>query len=109
VDTAKSGHLLRLNRNNFGRAIRWLTGHCFLNRHNHLLNPADTPNPQCRLCDFEQETSSHIICQCEALSHTRYFHFQDLFLPLAPIPYIKQLTNYLDDSNINSLELLPHE
>ena len=39
VDTFASGHLLKLTRNDFGRAIRWLTGHCFLNRHNHLLYP----------------------------------------------------------------------
>ena len=36
VDQIKSGYLLRLNRDDFGRAIRWLTGHCFLNRHNHI-------------------------------------------------------------------------
>ena len=109
VDPVKSGHLLRLNREDFGRAIRWLTGHCFLNRHNHLLYPLEHPTPTCRACDWDQETSSHIICECEALSHIRYFHFQERFLPLAPIPIIRQLTSFLKDPNIITLELVPHD
>jgi ribonuclease HI len=109
VDAAKSNHLLRLNRDDFGRAIRWITGHCFLQRHNNLLNPNDTTSPQCRLCNMEQETSSHIICQCEALCLIRHFHFQEFFLPLSPLPYIKQLTSFLNDPRISTLELLPHD
>ena len=50
ADPVKSSHLLRLNREDFGRAIRWLTGHCFLNRHNHLLYPLEYPSPTCRAC-----------------------------------------------------------
>jgi ribonuclease HI len=107
VDPVKSGHLLRLNREDFGRAIRWLTGHCFLNRHNHLLYPLDYPSPTCRACGWEQETSSHIICQCEALGRIRFFHFQEFLLPLAPIPLIRQLTSFLTDPRIKTLETLP--
>ena len=109
VDSPKSNHLLRLNRDHFARAIRWLTGHCFLNRHNNLLHPTETIDPQCRLCNMDLETSSHIICQCEALCLIRHYHFQEFLLPLAPIPYIRQLTSYLDDPRIHTLESLPHE
>ena len=109
VDIPKSKHLLRLNREQFSRAIRWLTGHCFLNRHNHLLYPTEYPDPQCRLCNLNEETSSHIICECEALCYVRYFHFQELLLPLSPIQYLKQLTSYLSDLRISSLEHLPHD
>ena len=109
VDPNKSGHLLRLNREDFGRAIRWLTGHCFLNRHNNLLYPREYPSPTCRACNWEQETSSHIICDCEALGFIRYFHFQEFLLPLAPIPIIKQLISYLNDPRISTLETLPHD
>ena len=38
----------------------------------------------------------------------RHFHFQESF-PLSPIPYIKQLPNFLNDPKISSLELLPHD
>ena len=54
-------------------------------------------------------TSSHIICECEALGLTRHFYFQDFILPLAPVTNIKHLTNYLNDPTINSLETLPHD
>ena len=109
VDPVKSNHLLKLNKDDFGRAIRWLTGHCFLNRHNHLLDPFKYPSPTCRACNLEQETSSHIICECEALGHIRYFHFQEFLLPLAPIPITRQLTSYLNDPRIYTLETLPHD
>jgi hypothetical protein len=102
-------YILRQNRDNFGRAIRWLTGHCFLNRHNHLLHPLEHPSPTCRACGQEQETSSHIICDYEAISFIRYFHFQEFLLTLAPIPIIRQLSCFLDDPRINALEILPHE
>ena len=105
----QSNHLIKQPRDTFGRAVRWLTGHCFLNRHNNSLNPTEFPNPNCRLCNWDQETSSHIICECEALGLIRHFHFQELLLPLAPIPKIKQLTSYLNDPRINSLETLPHD
>ena len=108
VEPLKSAHLLKLNREDFGRAIRWLTGHCLLNRHNHLLYPTEFPTPTCRMCGWEDETSSHIICNCEAITHTRYHHFQELLLPLAPIPIMRQLTSFLDDPKIHSLETLPH-
>jgi hypothetical protein len=88
--------------------MRWLTGHCFLQRHNYLLQPNENTSPQCRLCNMEQETPSHIICQCEALCLVRHFHFQEFFLPLSPIPYIRQLTSFLNDPRISTLELLPH-
>jgi ribonuclease HI len=109
VDPVKSNHLLKLNKDEFGRANRWLTGHCFLNRHNHLLDPFKYPSPTCRACNLEQETSSHIICECEALCYIRYFHFQEFLLPLAPIPIARQLTSYLNDPRIYTLETLPHD
>jgi hypothetical protein len=107
--TAKSSHLLRQNKDNFGRAIRWLTGHCFLNRHNHLLHPLEHPSPTCRACGQGQENPSHIICDCEAISFIRYFHFQEFLLPLTPIPITRQLTSFLNDHRIINLETLPHE
>ena len=69
-----------------------------VNRHNNLLYPTEYPNPNCRLCNSKAETSSHIICECEEVCIIRYFHFQTIVLPLAPIPIIKQLTSFLNDS-----------
>ena len=65
------------------------------------------PPPSMR--NLAQKSCFHIICQCNTLSHVRHFHFQEFLLPLLPNPYIKQLTSYLDDSRIYSLESLSHD
>ena len=109
VNTSHSRHLIKQHREDFGRAARWLTGHCFLNRHNNLLYPTEFPISTCRLCNWKPETSSHIICECDELCLIRYFHFQTMTLPLSPIPIITQLTSYLKDPRINSLEVMPHD
>ena len=43
-----------------------LTGHNTLRRHLHLLGLSDSP--LCRRCGAEEETSAHILCECEALA-----------------------------------------
>jgi hypothetical protein len=43
-----------------------LTGHNTLRRHHHLMGLTDSP--LCRKCAAEDETSAHILCQCEALA-----------------------------------------
>ena len=55
----------------------WLTGHCFLQRHNHLLQPLPLqPLPHAD-CGWEQETSSHIICEFEVKhGHLIYYRLE---------------------------------
>jgi len=42
-----------------------------LNLHLHLT---------CRKCDTEEETSAHILCECEALASLRHTHLGSFFL-----------------------------
>jgi hypothetical protein len=37
-------------------------------------------NPICRKCGTEEETSVHILCQCEALASLRHTHLGSFFL-----------------------------
>jgi hypothetical protein len=37
-------------------------------------------NPSCRKCGTEEETSVHILCECEALASFRYEHLGSFFL-----------------------------
>jgi hypothetical protein len=60
-DPLKSKHILQLDRDTLGRLFRWISGHNFLLRHSNLLQPVHFPNPLCRLCNFEPETSSHLM------------------------------------------------
>jgi hypothetical protein len=37
-------------------------------------------NPTCRKCGTEDETSVHILCECEALASLRHAHLCSFFL-----------------------------
>ena len=49
-----------------------LTGHNTLKRHLHLLGLLDSP--LCRKCGVREETSAHILCECEALASLRHMY-----------------------------------
>jgi hypothetical protein len=61
---------MSFNRTQSRVVIGLLTGHNTLGRHHHLLGLADSP--LCRRCGVEEETSAHILCECEALSALRH-------------------------------------
>ena len=60
-----SKKLVRLNRKDYSKVVRWVTGFAFLRRHNFITRMSHTPT--CRYCDQDDETSSHIITQCPNL------------------------------------------
>jgi hypothetical protein len=67
----------------FGRVINvghigLLTGHNTLRQHLHLLGLQDSP--LCRKCGVMEETSAHILCECETLASLRHAHLGSLFL-----------------------------
>jgi hypothetical protein len=47
-----------------------LTGHNTLRKHLHLMGLSDSP--LCRRCAAEDDTSAHILCECEALATPRH-------------------------------------
>jgi len=55
-----------------------LTGHNTLRRHLYLLGLLDSP--LCRKCRVGEETSAHILCECEALASLRHVHLGSFFL-----------------------------
>jgi hypothetical protein len=42
-----------------------LSGHNTLRRHLHIMGLMDSP--LCRKCGAEEETSAHVVCECEAV------------------------------------------
>jgi len=42
-------------------------------------------NPICRKCGTEEETSVHILCECEALASLRHSYLGSFFLDLEDI------------------------
>jgi len=68
-----------------------LTGHNTLRRHLHLMGL--TNSPLRRRCGAEDETSAHILCECEALALLIHVHLGSFFLDP-------------DDVNSRSLEVV---
>ena len=78
----RSKQILRWNREKYGEFfLRWITGHYFLKRHNHLLNPEIYLDPTCRACGEYEETSGHLLA---GLSSSGRILFQDPWPALVP-------------------------
>ena len=69
---------LPFNRTQSRAVIDLLTGHNTLKRHLHLLGLLDSP--LCRKCGVKEETSAHILCECEALASLRHVYLGSFFL-----------------------------
>jgi hypothetical protein len=55
-----------------------LTGHNTLRRHLYLLGLLDSP--LCSGCGVKEETSAHVLCECEALVSLRHMYLGSFFL-----------------------------
>jgi hypothetical protein len=69
--------ILSFNRTQ-SRAVTGLTGHNTLKRHLYLMGLSDSP--LCRRCGAEDETSAHILCECEAFVSLRRVYLGFFFL-----------------------------
>ena len=70
--------LLSFNRTQTTAVIGLLTGHNTLRRHLHVMGLSN--DPACRKCGTEEETSVHILCECEALDSLRHQYLGSFFL-----------------------------
>jgi hypothetical protein len=63
--------LLKLNRQQLRWVVGLLAGHCHLKGHPFKLGLRD--DPICERC-LEDESATHILCECEAVAHVRFCH-----------------------------------
>jgi hypothetical protein len=70
--------LLKLERNQLRWVVGLLTGHCHLN--GHLFKLGLSNSPTCDRCQKENETATHILCECEALAHLRFRHLCQYYM-----------------------------
>jgi len=66
------------NRTQSRAVTGFLPAHNTLRRHLHLLGLLDSP--LCWRCGAEEETSAHILCECEALALFRHVYLGSFFL-----------------------------
>ena len=69
-DLATRARLLSFNRTPSRIVIGLLTGHNTLRRHLDVMGLSN--NPICTKCGTLEETSVHILCECEALASLRH-------------------------------------
>jgi len=77
-DQATRALLLSFNRTNSRVVIGLLSGHTTLRRHLYITGLSN--NPTCRKCGTEEETSVHVLCECEALASLRHTYLDSFFL-----------------------------
>ena len=77
-DLAARALLLSFNWTQSKIVIGLLTGRNTLRRHLYIMGLSN--NPICRKCGAEEETSVHILCECEALASLRHTYLGSFFL-----------------------------
>jgi len=120
--------ILRLPRLLCSQVIHFVTGHNFLRRHQALIeseelrrieqktglnndpefHEAMEPIAACSLCDEKEESSFHIMTECQKLNEIRLgvFGTDKVVPPYDNIPVYK-LISYLRDVKLKSLEMRP--
>ena len=76
--TTAKVRLLFFNRTKSRVVTGLLTGHNTLRRHLHLM--ALTISPLCRWCGVKEETSAHVLCDCEASASARHVYLGSFYL-----------------------------
>jgi hypothetical protein len=77
-DLAMWARLLSFNRTQTRVVICLLTGYNTLRRHLHIMGLCN--DPICRKCGTDEETSVHILCECEALASLKRAYLDSFFL-----------------------------
>jgi hypothetical protein len=70
--------LLKLNRDQLRWMVGLFTGHCRLKRHHLKLGLTD--DPICERCLEEDESVTHILCDCEAIAYLRFHRLGQVFM-----------------------------
>ena len=69
IQVHRSENLMKLNREEFGKAVQTISGHSYLRYHQHFWDP-NIPM-QCRFCEAPREETHHIIQECPYFNKAR--------------------------------------
>ena len=76
-DLTTGARLLSFSRTVSRVVIVLLTGHNALSRHLYVMGLSNKPT--CRKCGTEEETSVHVLCECETLASLRHSYLGSFF------------------------------
>ena len=96
-----SAKLVAQSREEFSKAVQIITGHNFLNRHKHVIDPEE--DACCRLCLEDDESSWHVVAECPALARTRLQVFGTHCLESPPNWSPNQLSQFLRERSVRLL------
>jgi hypothetical protein len=97
--------VLRLSRTQIRAVTGLMTDHCNLRKH-LLTMGIFKENPVCRLCNEKEETTFHIVFECEILAH-RQFNLLGFINPGEKIPrrnLVKRLLDFIKGTNLFTQE-----
>ena len=103
-----SKELMKYGRTYFSALVQVITGHNFLNRHNSLveLGEVDIDIAKCSYCndDEAEESSAHIISQCDAFAAKRMQIFGNPYFSTEEFALIKasKLIEFLKEANLDA-------
>ena len=104
ISPAKSKFLLSQPRDILSRAVRFLTGHCFLRRQ-RILTKMPAPSIYCRYCGNAPERAIHILTECPFFQPYRITHLGTPTLsPTAPLWLPRNLLALLACPRISDME-----
>ena len=93
---------------NLSVPVQWLTGHCYLNVYDYKLGRTDTK--MCRFCELDEESSSHLITDCEVFWQERVESFKAYFLDKSsPTWEVSDLVKFLSSKPIRPLTTYDYE
>ena len=106
---SKSQCIISFPRETVSRAVRYLTGHAFLRRHNAIVEQGVSPpwgDVSCRLCEDPDmdETPHHLITECEALHFWRHETLGAHILDEFPRWKTRNLIKFIRDRDLILLE-----
>ena len=110
VNSRRANSLLTYPKKLLGQAVRFITGHVFMKRHNKVLEHGTrnlpTEDIACTLCGTEEETPTHLFLRCPRLTKIRaevtgrYVIDDDTFHQYK----VREMMIFMSDSRIRALE-----
>ena len=91
----------------FTIACQFITGHCYLRRHEALVAQGQDLDPTCRLCESAPETPWHLLAECPRLNSIRVQCFRQFDFNSGETPDLKKVFTFLQHTQIYDMLLKP--